>query len=128
MEPGEEVMLDFNGKLVNILMISISEPDSNCYVTCTVEVNGSVMNFTMVDKAAAAKSSGSGAVQENVVSNPTEEQVTSPIPGLVKMLKLKDGDQVEKGTIIAVMEAMKMQTAIPAKRDGIITYKIWPLV
>merc|ERR1719513_418934 len=82
------------------------------------------MNFTLVDKAQAAKSSGGGGVQENVVSNPTEEQATSPMPGLVKMLKFKDGDEVEKGTIIAVMEAMKMQTAIPAKRDGVVSYKV----
>jgi len=124
MEPGEEVSLDFNGQPVNLSMISISEPDANCSVTCTIEVNGNVMNFTMVNKAEAAKSAGGGGVQENVVSNPTEEQATSPMPGLVKMLKMKDGDEVEKGTIIAVMEAMKMQTAIPAKRDGVITYKV----
>merc|ERR1719397_190965 len=124
MEPGEEVSLDFNGKLVNLLMISMSEPDAKCFVTCTIEVNGSVMNFTMLDKAEAAKNEGGGGVQENVVSKPTEDQVTSPMPGLVKILKVKDGDYVEKGSIIAVMEAMKMQTAVPAKRDGIITYKV----
>merc|ERR1719204_2982752 len=80
MEPGEEVSLDFNGKLVNIVMISISEPDAKCFVTCVVEVNGSMMNFTMLDKAEAAKNEGGGGVQENVVSKPTDAQVTSPIP------------------------------------------------
>merc|ERR1740121_2030885 len=67
---------------------------------------------------------GGGGVQENVVSNPTEEQSTSPIPGLVKVLKCKDGDVVEKGQVIAVMEAMKMQTAIPAKMAGVLRYKV----
>jgi len=124
MDPGEEVDLDFGGKLVHLRMVSISEPDANCNVTCTIEVNGIAMNFVLVDKAEAARSASGGAVQENVVSSPTEEQVTAPTPGLVKQLKKKDGDVVTKGEIIAVVEAMKMQTAIPAKRDGILTYKV----
>merc|ERR1719397_2035131 len=124
MEPGEDIDLDFNGKLVNLKMISVSKPNKKFNVMCTVEVNGYSMVIQLRDKAAAAKGAGTTESQENVVSKPTESQATSPIPGLVKMLKMKDGDQVEKGMIIAVMEAMKMQTAIPAKRDGIITYKI----
>merc|ERR1719384_230480 len=82
------------------------------------------MTFALQDKAEAAKGLGSGGPAENVVSSPTENQITSPIPGLVKMLKCSDGDEVTKGQVIAVMEAMKMQTAVPAKMDGIIKYKI----
>lgn len=47
--------------------------------------------------------------------------VTAPMPGLVVEIMCSDGDQVEAGQGIMVLEAMKMQNEITAPAAGIIT-------
>lgn len=49
--------------------------------------------------------------------------VNSPLPGVVLEVKVKDGDQVSKGQVIMVLEAMKMENAIEAPCDGTVTIK-----
>lgn len=44
--------------------------------------------------------------------------VASPIPGLVAEIKVRAGDRVEVGQIVAVIEAMKMLNNIQAKVSG----------
>jgi 3-methylcrotonyl-CoA carboxylase alpha subunit len=47
---------------------------------------------------------------------------TSPLPGRVVELRVKVGDRVERGDVLAVIEGMKMQHAIRAGRAGRITH------
>ena len=42
------------------------------------------------------------------------------MPGLVSSIEVSIGEIVEAGQTILVLEAMKMQTAIPADRSGVI--------
>lgn len=44
--------------------------------------------------------------------------VLSPIAGTVLEVKCKPGDEVKNGQELLVIEAMKMETAISAHRDG----------
>jgi biotin carboxyl carrier protein len=46
--------------------------------------------------------------------------VLSPIAGTVLEVKCKAGDEVKNGQELLVIEAMKMETAISAHRDGTI--------
>lgn len=46
--------------------------------------------------------------------------VTAPVSGTVQSLKVKDGDRVEEGDLVAVMEAMKMETQVAAPQAGTI--------
>ncbi|MEO1660957.1 MAG: biotin carboxylase N-terminal domain-containing protein [Pseudomonadota bacterium] len=46
------------------------------------------------------------------------DSVKAPMPGKVIALNVQPGDQVEKGQVLAVMEAMKMEHALAAPRDG----------
>ncbi|MFV0294958.1 MAG: acetyl-CoA carboxylase biotin carboxylase subunit [Hyphomicrobiaceae bacterium] len=41
-----------------------------------------------------------------------------PMPGLVKAIHVKDGDEVKAGDPLAVVEAMKMENILKAERDG----------
>ncbi len=45
-------------------------------------------------------------------------QMTSPMPGKILKVFVKDGDEVKAGTPILVMEAMKMEHTIKASSDG----------
>ena len=44
--------------------------------------------------------------------------VSSPMPGLIVKVPVSIGDKVSSGTILAIVEAMKMQNELPAPRDG----------
>src|ERR1700730_6336303 len=45
-------------------------------------------------------------------------KVTAPMPGKVVRLLVRDGDEVEAGTGVAVVEAMKMQNEIKSPKKG----------
>ena len=45
-------------------------------------------------------------------------QVIAPMPGRIVLVKCKAGDVVEQGQELLVMEAMKMELALKAPRDG----------
>ncbi|MBB3610347.1 biotin carboxylase N-terminal domain-containing protein [Rhizobium sp. BK602] len=45
--------------------------------------------------------------------------VAAPIAGTLQAWKIADGDKVEAGDLIAVMEAMKMETQVSAPRAGV---------
>lgn len=46
------------------------------------------------------------------------KQVTAPMPGTIVSVKVNVGDKVEAGTLVAVLEAMKMENEIFAGVDG----------
>lgn len=45
-------------------------------------------------------------------------KITSPMPGNVWEIKVNPGDTVQKGQVIIVLEAMKMENDIVAPQDG----------
>lgn len=47
-------------------------------------------------------------------------KVTSPMPGTILNVKVSVGQQVKKGDVICVLEAMKMENDIPAPQDGVV--------
>ena len=44
----------------------------------------------------------------------------APMPGVVKLVRVAVGESVRKGQALLVLEAMKMEHAITAGRDGVI--------
>ncbi len=60
---------------------------------------------------AAAKTAAAPAVAGGV-------KVVSPLPGVVVSINVKVGDEVKASDTVAVLEAMKMENAIHAGRDG----------
>ena len=46
------------------------------------------------------------------------KKVVAPMPGTIVSVKVNVGDKVEKGTLVAVLEAMKMENEIFAGVDG----------
>ena len=59
--------------------------------------------------APAAAAGGAGNVK-----------ITAPMPGTIVDVKAKVGDPVKNGTVIAILEAMKMENDVVADRDGTI--------
>ncbi len=46
------------------------------------------------------------------------KQVTAPMPGTIVSVKVNAGDKVEEGTLVAILEAMKMENEIFAGVSG----------
>jgi biotin carboxyl carrier protein len=49
------------------------------------------------------------------------ETIAAPMPGLVVTIRVRPGDRVEPGQSVAVIEAMKMQNELQARRGGVVT-------
>jgi len=47
----------------------------------------------------------------------TSKTLLCPMPGLIKQVAVKDGQEVKAGDILAVVEAMKMENVLRAERD-----------
>jgi len=50
-----------------------------------------------------------------------ENAVRAPVPGVLALWRVADGDRVEAGDVVAVMDAMKMETTVAAPHGGRIT-------
>jgi biotin carboxyl carrier protein len=48
----------------------------------------------------------------------------SPMPGRVRRILVSDGDAVARGQVLLVLEAMKMEHAIRAPRDGSVRLRV----
>ncbi|MBT8104540.1 MAG: acetyl/propionyl/methylcrotonyl-CoA carboxylase subunit alpha [Woeseiaceae bacterium] len=50
----------------------------------------------------------------------TSGQVKAPMPGLIVSVSVAEGDEVKAGDELAVLEAMKMENALRADRNGVV--------
>jgi len=49
------------------------------------------------------------------------DAVVSPMQGVVLEVKVRDGDEIEAGGVICIVEAMKMENEVTAHREGVVT-------
>lgn len=69
-----------------------------------------------VSAAPAAPKAAPKAAAASAGSN----KVVAPMPGTILDVKVSVGQNVKKGDVICVLEAMKMENDIPAPCDGVI--------
>lgn len=50
-----------------------------------------------------------------------EFHLRAPMPGLVVVIPVEEGQEVKKGQVLLILESMKMQNELKAPRDGVIT-------
>jgi len=78
-----------------------------------------VSKVVSAPRAAAAPRTASGEkVIAKATSNAGGETVKAPLPGVVLSIPVKVGDTVKAADTVLVLEAMKMENAIHAGRDG----------
>ena len=91
-----------------------------------VEEVGGVATSAPVSAPAPAPAAGPAATAKAAPAAPKATgsmgatKVTAPMPGTVVSIKVNVGDKVESGTLVAVLEAMKMENEIFAGADGVI--------
>lgn len=53
-------------------------------------------------------------------SSGSVKTIDSPLPGNILEIKVSEGDKVTKGTVVMIMEAMKMENNIVCEFDGVV--------
>ena len=85
-----------------------------------VELEKDKKSPVKVNKAAAAPTTASG---EKVISKPAATSgaagaVKAPLPGTIMSFKVKEGDTVNAGDTVCVLEAMKMENDVKTTKGG----------
>lgn len=111
-----------NGKEYAVTVDKIEETQAE------VTVNGTSYNIELekpkVEEATPRIQRPVGAVVSSGASKPSgggAGAVKSPLPGIIVDIKVKVGDEVKKGQVIAILEAMKMENNISSPMDGKVT-------
>ena len=111
----------------NSYTVAIGDIEDNI---AQVEVNGTPYKVELEKKAAPVKVASAPrpaaaprtAKGEKVVAKPAVAAgpgaVKAPLPGVVMSIPVKLGDVVKAADTVLVLEAMKMENAIHAGRDG----------
>jgi glutaconyl-CoA/methylmalonyl-CoA decarboxylase subunit gamma len=47
-------------------------------------------------------------------------QVMAPLPGSIFKMLVKEGDEVKKGDVLLIMEAMKMENNVMSEKEGVV--------
>ena len=99
--------------------------NGNTYEVMVEEVGGAAPVAVPVAAPAAAVVAAPTAVPApKAAPAPTgaegASKVTAPMPGTILNVKVSAGQQVKKGDVICVLEAMKMENDIPAPCDGVV--------
>lgn len=89
------------------------------------EVGGTVSSVSAAPAAAAKPAATTAKPAATAAPAPAAagaagEKVTSPLPGVILDVAVKEGDAVKKGDKVVVLEAMKMENIIEATADGVI--------
>ena len=51
----------------------------------------------------------------------TKEEITAPIPGKIIDVLVQEGQQVQKGDVLLLLEAMKMENQVVASENGVVS-------
>ncbi|MBT1157738.1 pyruvate carboxylase [Aminobacter anthyllidis] len=117
MKPEDEVFVDIEkGKTLVIRCLAVGDVDEKGMVTVFFEINGQPRRIKVPDRAHGA--SASKARRKAEAGN--DAHVGAPMPGVVSTLAVSAGQPIKAGDVLLSIEAMKMETALHAERDGTI--------
>lgn len=112
-EVGEVEIVE--GKTLVIKLLEIGRLDEEGYRTLYFEVNDSRRAIKIFDKA-------SNVTKEETyiqMADPEDKcEIGASIPGIVAKVLVKPGHEVKENQVVAIIEAMKMETHVSAPIGG----------
>ena len=116
MRPHEVIAVDLEpGKMMLIELTSIGSVKENGTRTVFFNLNG-MSHFVVIQDLSAKVTI---AVKKKT-DNQNPNHIGAQMPGTVFSIDVKVGDSVKQNDVLIITEAMKMETAIRAPKDGII--------
>ena len=112
---GEEIAVELErGKTLIVRCQAIGEPDEEGEVRVFFELNGQPRIVRVPDRA-----HGAGARARRPKAEPgNPAHIAAPMPGVISGVSVAAGQEVRAGDVLLSIEAMKMETALHADRDG----------
>ncbi|MCM1293379.1 MAG: biotin/lipoyl-binding protein [Bacteroides sp.] len=114
----------------NSYKVAIGDIDNNIAqvevngIPYKVEIDSAKKPVTVVNaprpSAAPRTESGAKVISKPAASASGGYQIKAPLPGTILSIAVKVGDTVKAADTVAVLEAMKMENAIHAGRDGVV--------
>ena len=104
-----------DGKTLVIKYLGLGDISEDGMRTVQFELNGTRREVEVPDPNAERTMERAPVADEN---DPC--QAGASLPGIVSKICVKKGERVEKGQTLAVIEAMKMETAVAARISGIV--------
>ena len=96
-----------------IRCLAVGETDAEGSVRVFYELNGQPRSVKVENREVAA------AVVRRPKADPgNPSHVAAPMPGVVASMAVAEGRAVVAGDLLMTIEAMKMETALHAERDG----------
>jgi pyruvate carboxylase len=101
------------GKTLIIKYTGLGDRNEDGTRTVHFELNGTYREVTVPDPEAKQM------VRQIPMADPDDRsQIGASIPGMVSKVSVKPGDSVEENQVIAIVEAMKMETSVVARLSG----------
>ncbi|PLP60110.1 pyruvate carboxylase [Mesorhizobium loti] len=117
MKPEDEVFVDIEkGKTLVIRCLAVGDTDEKGMVTVFFELNGQPRRVKVPDRAHGASN---GKARPKATAG-NDAHLGAPMPGVVSGVSVSAGQAVKAGDVLLSIEAMKMETALHAERDGVI--------
>ena len=115
LKDGEELFADIEkGKTLVIVNQAMSQTDAQGLVTVFFELNGQPRRIKVPDRAHGA----SGSAVRRKAEPGNAAHLGAPMPGVISRVFATTGQAVKAGDVLLSIEAMKMETALHAEKDG----------
>ena len=102
-----------DGKTLVIKYLGLGDLNEDGTRNVQFELNGMRREVAVPDKHAVSQ------VRPVSMADPEDKsQIGASIPGMVSKVSVKPGDAVEENQVVAVIEAMKMETSVVARKAG----------
>ncbi len=113
----EEILVEIErGKTLVVRCLAFGETDEDGMVTVFFELNGQPRRVKVPDRAHGA---GGGKVRRKATPGDATH-IGAPMPGIVSTIAVTAGQKIKAGDVLLSIEAMKMESALHAERDGTI--------
>jgi pyruvate carboxylase len=114
MQAGDEVSVTIEkGKTLVVLLQAVGETDEEGQVRVFFELNGQPRMVKVPNRAVASTRPARRKAEDG-----NDAHVAAPMPGAIATVAVRPGQQVKAGDVLLTIEAMKMETALHALRDG----------
>ena len=102
-----------DGKTLVIKFLGLGDIDETGMRTVHFELNGARRDVKVKDNTESAS-----VVQVRMADPSDKSHIGASIPGGVSKVNVKPGDTVEENQVVAIIEAMKMETSVVAHMSG----------
>ncbi|MBL7816647.1 MAG: pyruvate carboxylase [Saprospiraceae bacterium] len=109
---NEEILIEIDkGKSILIKFLNMSEPNDAGERTVFFLLNGQTRSITVKDKKVETKI----AIHKKIA---TKFDIGAPLQGSISRILVKEGDVIESGAPLFIIEAMKMESTITSPMAG----------